>query len=661
MPKWIGNRFGSVVPISPGNEAPSAIYNLFDQYYAAQENGWAAAPTGIVATGGVVSDYTTAPGDVYRAHIFTSSGIFDVTKLGAFGAGIEYLVVGGGGGGGGKSAQSGGGGAGGFRTNLAGHPLKAADYTAIVGQYTVTVGAGGLSQGSDSTIGTAGGNSEFYPTPVSYPSTARIRADGGGGGAGYSANPSPVMNGGSGGGASNSNSAKSGGSVITDPNHPQVQGYAGGSSEPVYTSPYAGGGGGGAGRLGAPDNPSTPLGRSTGGYGMQALIAGPPALPAPIGVPGPGSGAAATGYFAGGGGGGAYSATGSTAGYGGGGDGAPFSGTTQPSVGEAGTSSTGGGGGGGGHPAYAPGGNGGSGIVAVRYIIASITATAKATGGAISFYNNKTIHTFTNSGTFVTNAGFSETVEYLLIAGGGGGAGVTDGGGGGAGGFVSGTTSLSHPTSYTVTVGGGGQGGVMAYNIAPLYGRGIQGTPSVFGPGPISATGGGYGGSGAGSYKAGGPGGSGGGGGEATAGVSGTSGQGNTGGTGHPGAPDFGGGGGGGAGGTGANGTSTSGGAGGIGAQLPTTFRNPVSATSLGTPGPAGSFYVAGGGGGGTENNSPGDGGAGGAGGGGTSPGSGAGNPGVSNTGGGGGAEGGTSAHNGGSGGSGIVIIAYPS
>ena len=27
------NRFGSIVPIAPNAEAPSAIYNMFDQYY----------------------------------------------------------------------------------------------------------------------------------------------------------------------------------------------------------------------------------------------------------------------------------------------------------------------------------------------------------------------------------------------------------------------------------------------------------------------------------------------------------------------------------------------------------------------------------------------------------------------------------------------------
>ena len=197
-----------------------------------------------------------------------------------------------------------------------------------------------------------------------------------------SATPKALQNGGSGGGGVNSPTPYAGGTGnTTDPNHPQRQGYDGGACTPAYGSPYAGGGGGGAGRLGAPDNPTTPLGRSTGGYGLQALIAGPPANPQPIGTPGPGSGAAATGYFAGGGAGGNYDGSSATGGYGGGGTpgSAPVNGTS-------GTTSSGGGGGGasgrGPDPLQRQGGNGGSGIVVVRYKIAQLTATAKATGCA---------------------------------------------------------------------------------------------------------------------------------------------------------------------------------------------------------------------------------------------------------------------------------------
>ena len=53
-------------------------------------------------------------------------------------------------------------------------------------------------------------------------------------------------------------------------------------------------------------------------------------------------------------------------------------------------------------------GNGGSGIVVVRYKIAQLTGNAKATGGAVSFYGGKTIHTFTSSGTFATHLRFQQ-------------------------------------------------------------------------------------------------------------------------------------------------------------------------------------------------------------------------------------------------------------
>ena len=41
------------------------------------------------------------------------------------------------------------------------------------------------------------------------------------------------------------------------------------------------------------------------------------------------------------------------------------------------------------------GANGGDGVVVVRYQIAEETQTAKATGGAVSYYNNKNFTYFT--------------------------------------------------------------------------------------------------------------------------------------------------------------------------------------------------------------------------------------------------------------------------
>ena len=63
---------------------------------------------GLTATGGVISDYSTPPGDVYRAHVFTTTGTFLVTGIGDFGSTVDYLVVAGGGGGGGGPSAAGG-------------------------------------------------------------------------------------------------------------------------------------------------------------------------------------------------------------------------------------------------------------------------------------------------------------------------------------------------------------------------------------------------------------------------------------------------------------------------------------------------------------------------------------------------------------------------
>ena len=93
-----------------------------------------------------------------------------------------------------------------------------------------------------------------------------------------------------------------------------------------------------------------------------------------------------------------------------------------------GKQNTGGGGGAGKNASTTPAtirGDGGSGIVIVRYKVSQ--ASAKATGGFISFTPTKTIHTFTSSGTFNNTSGAPITnAEYLILGGGGGGGGGSD-------------------------------------------------------------------------------------------------------------------------------------------------------------------------------------------------------------------------------------------
>jgi hypothetical protein len=670
-----------------GTAVGSLIYNetlgVLEIYK--RNSGWVAigtagddstfgAPLGLTATGGVVSDYTDpGPGSVYRAHIFTSTGTFTVSALSpTYPATVQYLVVGGGGGGG---SAGGGGGAGGFRTNVPGTTHSTAvDFSipaSLPAPFSVTIGAGGVGSVGGGIGGGTGGPSSFGP----------ITSTGGGGGGTGSA--TPATGGGSGGGVGRDvPNGTSGGSTtsVTTPSPwpgPSTQGFAGGgiSGLPTPVGGYTGAGGGGAGGAGQNGGRydiSNPATYSLGGDGLPLSITG------------------ITTHYAGGGGGGQYPGptiprtNTRSGGLGGGGAGGCSDGSAPEVAAIPGSYATGSGGGGGGGPsggysgAGGIGGNGGSGIVVVRYQIGKLAAAAKATGGSISYYNNKTIHTFTSSGTFATAPNWTATnVEYVVLGGGGGGGGDA-GGGGGAGGYLTGTTPIgAHPVSTTIQVGAGA-----AFPGSPGD-RGGNGTPSYFGT-PITGYGGG-GGGGGGTPPGTGAASSGGSGGGNRGNRSGsttpapspyTPQQGYAGGVGNaPGVSPIYSGGGGGAGGAG-EGSSGGPSNGGIGVQLPATFRNPVSQPSptgggLGMPGPGGGYYWVGGGGGGVRITSTS-----GVGGGPGGPYAGGGNaaqpdnvspdnstPGAQNTGGGGGGatQGPPSTYLGTNGGSGIVLIAYPS
>jgi hypothetical protein len=657
-----------------------------------------AAPAGLTATGGVISDYTDpGPGLVYRAHVFTSTGSFVVSALSNIPTipnSVDYLVVAGGGGGGG--GQSGGGGSGGYKTSVSGEtpggPGTSTETALLVTttSYTISVGSGGVGGFGPAT---AGYGAQGTPSFISGPNITTVTSTGGGGGANLDSSTLTGGPGGSGGGASHSPAGPfpvAGGIATPSP----VQGYNGGAMVGPYGSPFFGAGGGGAGGAGGSASPSL---WGQGGVGKRTSIAGPQYS---IGTPGPGP--TTGGWLAGGGGGGGNQNFGTAppappnAGDGGGGEG-----VKGPAPGGiSGTYATGGGGGGGPWNGPTIGGNGGSGIVVVRYQIAPLTATAKATGGLISFFSGKTIHTFTSSGTFTMPGSYPSTPAQVLVVAGGGSGGARHGGGGGGGGIVH--LPLANGTlangTYNVVVGGGG---------AATRGsnRGIQGSNSSFGP-PSSASapthilsiGGGYGGF----YPTapGGPGGSGGGAGSVSGGdpggpgsqpaptVYGTStGYGTNGGN----AAFFGpdqrlGGGGGGAGGAGVSAGPTTAGDGGPGVQIPIAS-NPNNNYYWAGGGGGGNWFTTvragngglggGGGGGHTGNNNtlagPGTVGTGGTGGlftgePGYNPTPANGGNAAQSTGGGGGAGAQSdvyiwpaAANGSGSGGSGIVIIAYPS
>ncbi len=310
----------------------------------------------VSATCGSVTNYTLN-GTNWTAHIFKTAG---TTNLNVSVAGnVEVLVVGGGGGGNGGDNANGGGGGGGAGG------LIYTNFTAVVSNYTIAVGAGGLG-------GTDG----------QYTSTQRKGSDstafgftaiGGGGGARFSGQVSPWTggNGGSGGGGYRSGSAEGTNTVGQGSNG----GKAGNNG-----SNDGGGGGGGAGAAGS--NGTTTVG-GKGGNGLAYDISG-----------------VMTNY-AGGGGGGADTGGASTGGLGGGGAGGANSASAK---GTAGTDGTGGGGGGGGVWTTSTGGLGGSGIVIVRYVTPGIAVgTNLLDFGSTVFVNTTNVLTNTVSGVGLTD------------------------------------------------------------------------------------------------------------------------------------------------------------------------------------------------------------------------------------------------------------------
>ena len=708
-----------------GTDAGTVVYNS-DNHFVELYNGdqWVAVGGGkyLQATGGSdIVDYVEG-GVLYRAHIFRGTSNFTVTDAPAVNNKVEVLIVAGGASGG----SAGGGGAGGllYKKNV---PVETSP-----GVYTMTVGGGGaqltaISSGNSGTnssafgfIALGGGGGGGYVSSPTKSTGAFGRAGGSGGGGGWL---------GPGGPAEDSYIHVSAGIALN-----QEQGHPGGYGAPSQHSAfYYVGGGGGAGSEGEPHYFTK---SGDGGDGLDFTISGQRRwyaggggggaqgsnssnFPNNTSVDGTnkGVGKAGNGGYGGGGGGGmwrggmwgagGYVGEGAEPGQPGApntrvtpadsGVGAPaavstFStgqSSTHDGKGGRGAANTGGGGGGMGI-SVTLGGAGGSGVVIVRYPIGIDNRVAKATGGAVSYANGKTIHKFETSGTFtVTNPSLT-SVDYLVVGGGGsGGQGFNDNaaaGGGGAGGMRSSDPGMPAPMrgtalpvsvatgTYPVVIGSGGSGSAtLHYPGSLITVAGHPGSFSEFGngtPAPIRSEGGGGGGAWRTSPSPVGPGhvgGSGGGGAPSSAwpdhGASSNSGnfvandptqpvpvQGSAGGANTPYAPNTTGqnaaSGGGGALGSGFDGSGAYGGAGGAGIRL--------------NIGGYDKLYAAGGGGGATyggrgQNGSGGFGGYG----------SGVGQDGVNGTGGGGGGGGAgipTSGHanRGGNGGNGIVIITYP-
>ena len=591
---YLGRRIGlsqdkgDSTPGGADGAVGGGILDLFASgYFERQDktfNAPSTEPSGHTASGGIIGEWVDpSPGDVYRAHVFTSSGTFDISQLGSFSSTVDLLVVGGGGGGSfsipGYWAGNGGG---------AGGMIEVTGYPVGANTYPITVGAGGSGSAvapgpqTKSTIGTTGNDSSFN-NPTSTPIHVVAKGGGAGGGSGPGVPGGEIRDNTGGGSCGGVGSAPglspvAGPAVSNSPLNPNVNALSGctlasyasvGGQGQNGTAGEGTGGGGAGGNGTSATSPYSAQANNPGGAGRANSITGTSIT-----------------YAAGGG-------AGPTAGNGANG---------TPGVGN-------GGGGGANHPSgRQPGGTGGGGVVIVKYKIGTTAPSAKATGGNVSFYNDNAIHAFTHSGTFTNTSGSDITgVTYVAIGGGGGGGGGAvspngqnaGGGGGGAGGYVTATGQTISTSPFPVSIGaGGGRGGGFEYSAQPG-----SDTVVAFPGGTITA---GYGGGGG--YANGGASGDaplGSGGGSSGEGSDpGTSGpQGNNGGT----SGNTSAGGGGGAGGAGDPGSTPGGGPGGAGVQLPTIFQDPTQASTqnigaggLGAPGPGGKkFYVAGGGGGG--------------------------------------------------------------
>jgi len=301
--------------------------------------------------GDMIYNTTTSKAEYYTGSAWVETGGADLVQ-------VEYLLVGGGGGGGsGRNNANngnggGGGGAGGLITNVSGsnsgggNAANPAYYVVPSTNYVITIGAGGARGPGSYTVSPS---AEKGGVPGNRSQFGTLRVRGGGGGGGRNGNSA---------GFDSMTAGKSGGSAASGGSADSEQGYAGGTS---YSN-YKYGGGGGAGGVGVAYN----VNGKNGGIGATTtIITAAEATTASVGEVDSGNV-----YFAGGGGSSKsfVTADGSTingvGGLGGGGNSVNYSGAGS------GTVNTGGAAAGGRDRADGDGwegGDGGSGVVILRY------------------------------------------------------------------------------------------------------------------------------------------------------------------------------------------------------------------------------------------------------------------------------------------------------
>jgi len=311
--------------------------------------------------------------DGYRIHVFTNSGTFTVPRNDIS---ADVLVVGGGGGGGQDNA--GGGGAGG----LIFKPMHRFGGRGVSGTpdgfYIITIGSGGAGSpeqnagpapksGGDTTITrvrSEWGDNTSYSTE-SFSTAIIFIAKGGGPGQSGGNSRASSLNGGSGGGQDGEVNNGSAGGTASQPNQSGDSGTYGYGNNGGASNSEAGGGGGGAGEAGENGSSVT---SGIGGNGGDGLSGVGGYDFAEIYGTRYGEVVGEDVYFAGGGAGANKNSV--TAPLASGGKGGGGNAGATPSTNENGLPGTGGGGAGafwGGYSYNLWGGNGGSGIVMIRY------------------------------------------------------------------------------------------------------------------------------------------------------------------------------------------------------------------------------------------------------------------------------------------------------
>lgn len=324
--------------------------------------GAGASGPGFSASGGEAT-YTL---NGYKYHVFETSGSL-VAETGS--DEVEFLIIAGGGGAGAGASidygrGGGGGGAGGVRCSFQGLTPGGPSATPENGltctagnTYPVSVGDGGAGFTSGSGSSPANGvDSSFGPPSV----PERVYAGGGARGVGSRNNAGVDSGGGSAGGASASEdqTLAGGGAQTTGQgvNPSRKGGYPGGDTSPESNICGGGGGAGGAGQLG---NDGDPPNFGKGGAGMPFPTDMIPPSYGNASPSGPGR------WFAQGGYGESIDEPGTYVNEGGGGTNPHNTNASDAPGGKNGVANTGSGGGGMGDSET--GGNGGSGIVFLRY------------------------------------------------------------------------------------------------------------------------------------------------------------------------------------------------------------------------------------------------------------------------------------------------------